>query len=336
MQLSKLSKNTYHKCLKELHTAQYIFYHPSPAKFLAVRISIIHLVTEEEQPSRYQQLELFAGLELQTARVANLRPLSTNFATGTVANPGHIIKPNNKQKQTHPLINLDRKEEKKEKPGVENLSSSYVLPPALASHELPPAFDLPPALASHELPPALAGVLEYFNQKNHPAQEAQKFFNHYKALGWKIQGKTPIHDWQALAEKWMANTKKWNSNQTQTNSPNAIQHTQNNSASKDIQFLFESFLEGKKISHLITVDHFNQLNLKLNENILQQAWQERINQLAGSNQYSQGQLWQAYLSNSPGNPLIENDKTNLIALAKRLAVFHHFHALKQSGTSLPP
>ena len=43
MNLSKIgSKNTYHKCIKELHDAKYIYYHPSPSKFLPVRsVSVV-------------------------------------------------------------------------------------------------------------------------------------------------------------------------------------------------------------------------------------------------------------------------------------------------------
>jgi len=33
--------------------------------------------------------------------------------------------------------------------------------------------------------------------------EAEKFYNHNKATGWKIGGKTPITDWQAAARNWM-------------------------------------------------------------------------------------------------------------------------------------
>src|SRR6266704_1135254 len=41
MQLSKIgSKNTYHKCIKELHHAGYIRYHPAINKYLPVKVSM--------------------------------------------------------------------------------------------------------------------------------------------------------------------------------------------------------------------------------------------------------------------------------------------------------
>ena len=58
----------------------------------------------------------------------------------------------------------------------------------------------------------LSEVEEFFKLNNYPNSEANKFFNHYKAIGWKIKGITPIEDWQAAAHKWMLNSKQWDSN----------------------------------------------------------------------------------------------------------------------------
>src|SRR4051794_21843333 len=52
MQLSKLSKNTYHKALRQLHEYKYIYYHPQTSKFQPVRISVVRLDIEEQAPSR--------------------------------------------------------------------------------------------------------------------------------------------------------------------------------------------------------------------------------------------------------------------------------------------
>ncbi|HEU4552219.1 MAG TPA: hypothetical protein VFS25_05275 [Chitinophaga sp.] len=47
-------------------------------------------------------------------------------------------------------------------------------------------------------------VFSYFNAMAYPQKEAERFFNHYRANGWKQGGKTPIANWQAAAEKWMS------------------------------------------------------------------------------------------------------------------------------------
>jgi len=46
-------------------------------------------------------------------------------------------------------------------------------------------------------------VIIFFKKKKWPANEAKKFYNHYKAIGWKIGGKIKIEDWEALASNWM-------------------------------------------------------------------------------------------------------------------------------------
>ena len=50
-------------------------------------------------------------------------------------------------------------------------------------------------------------VLFFFNEKEWPKQEAEKFFNHYESIGWK-KGINPIENWKAAAEIWMLNSKE--------------------------------------------------------------------------------------------------------------------------------
>jgi len=46
-------------------------------------------------------------------------------------------------------------------------------------------------------------ILEFFKEEKWPELEAQKFFNHYQGIGWKVGGKTKIVDWKATAKSWM-------------------------------------------------------------------------------------------------------------------------------------
>jgi len=46
-------------------------------------------------------------------------------------------------------------------------------------------------------------VINFFKSQNWPEIEAEKFFNHYQGIGWKVGGKTKIVDWQATAHNWM-------------------------------------------------------------------------------------------------------------------------------------
>lgn len=46
-------------------------------------------------------------------------------------------------------------------------------------------------------------VLNFFKENGYGKEEAQRFFNHYQAIGWKIGGKISIVDWKAAAHNWM-------------------------------------------------------------------------------------------------------------------------------------
>ncbi|WP_445747858.1 hypothetical protein [Polaribacter sp.] len=46
-------------------------------------------------------------------------------------------------------------------------------------------------------------VIKFFKKEKWPIIEAQKFFNHYQGIGWKVGGKTKIVNWQATAKNWM-------------------------------------------------------------------------------------------------------------------------------------
>ena len=45
-------------------------------------------------------------------------------------------------------------------------------------------------------------------------------------------------------------------------------------------------------------------------------------------QHSLNRIWEAYLTNDPNNQIVQKDKPNVIALAKRFAVLNHFKNLK--------
>lgn len=49
-------------------------------------------------------------------------------------------------------------------------------------------------------------VIMFFKNENASKTDALKFFNHYKATGWKMGNQTQIENWQALARKWILKT----------------------------------------------------------------------------------------------------------------------------------
>lgn len=46
-------------------------------------------------------------------------------------------------------------------------------------------------------------VIAFFSKENWSVLEAQKFYNHFQGIGWRVGGKTRIVDWQATARNWM-------------------------------------------------------------------------------------------------------------------------------------
>ncbi|MBT0549876.1 hypothetical protein [Riemerella anatipestifer] len=58
--------------------------------------------------------------------------------------------------------------------------------------------------------PDLSEVKMYFAEKDAPAEEAEKFFNHYESNGWLVGGKSKMKNWQAAARNWLLNSKKFN------------------------------------------------------------------------------------------------------------------------------
>ncbi len=303
MQLSKIgSKNTYHKCLKELHETKYILYHPSASKFQAVKISMIRLDIKEEEETKYRQLDLFASPKNDINSVPNLTDTSTDINTDTVPNLGHSLKLNYKEKNSvekTPTKIFEKNKELSEKinsvAGVPNMRHT----------------------------PSLPEVESFFNASKYPIKEAQKFYYYNHGKGWMLTDKIPITDWQSLAHKWMLNSKN----------SNVITPSLSGEAGRgpDIQYLYERFLEGQQISKYIFVEHYTFLQLQITEEIKQEALQRRINQLSGSNENSQNQLLEAYKVGNKNDELLIQDEANFISLAKRVAVFNYLKKLQQAG-----
>ena len=63
-----------------------------------------------------------------------------------------------------------------------------------------------PPLADARVP-NLTEVESHFFTIGHPG-EADNFFNHYQAQGWRLGNGLPVTDWKALAHRWISNPKQ--------------------------------------------------------------------------------------------------------------------------------
>lgn len=69
-------------------------------------------------------------------------------------------------------------------------------------------------LFKRELPQNEEEVISFFSKNNWPKLEAQKFYAHYTAIGWRIGGKIKMTDWHASAKSWMLKAEELNLKQT--------------------------------------------------------------------------------------------------------------------------
>jgi hypothetical protein len=54
-------------------------------------------------------------------------------------------------------------------------------------------------------------VVQYFQKKEQPQSEAEKFHNYYTGKGWKIKG-DEIENWQAVADNWITRSAEFKKN----------------------------------------------------------------------------------------------------------------------------
>lgn len=209
MRISKISsKATYHKCLKSLHSLGYINYEPSYNPFKGSHVILFNfsedlkpLPKSERKPKNEPLIELVSEQALnksctssETGTEQAVVP-SINYINNTnILNDKNVSNLEKHSKNFEEINNSDLKNETEEK---EKSSAKKE--------------------KEEKLQPSIEEVKTYFQDNNFPEQEAQKFFNYFKSVGWLVGGKTPMVDWQAAAQNWMINAPKFISNAEQPN-----------------------------------------------------------------------------------------------------------------------
>ena len=207
MRISKISsKATYHKCLKNLHSLGYINYEPSYNPFKGSHVILFNfsedlkpLLKSERKPKNEPLNELVSEQALnkpctssETGTEQAVVP-SINYINNTnILNDKNVSNLEKLTKNFEEINNSDLKNEIEEK-------------------------EKSSAKKEEKLQPSIEEVKSYFQENNFPEQEAQKFFNYFKSVGWLVGGKTPMVDWQAAAQNWMINAPKFISNAEQPN-----------------------------------------------------------------------------------------------------------------------
>ena len=233
MRISKISsKATYHKCLKNLHSLGYINYQPSYNPFRGSHVILFNfsddlkpLPKSERKPKNEPLFEQVNEQALnksctssETGTEQAVVP-SINYINNTnLLNKKNISNLEMQAKKFEEINNLDLKNEieekekssaKKEKEEMQNENSVFANTDEKQTEKS--------RQKEEKLQPSIEEVKTYFQDNNFPEQEAQKFFNYFKSVGWLVGGKTPMVDWQAAAQNWMINAPKFISNAEQPN-----------------------------------------------------------------------------------------------------------------------
>jgi hypothetical protein len=227
MRISKISsKATYHKCLKNLHSLGYINYQPSYNPFRGSHVILFNfsedlkpLPKSERKPKNEPLIELVSEQALNKSYTSSETSIeqavvpSINYRNNTNNLNDKNVSNLEKQAKNFDEINnsnleneTEDEKEKKLREKKKSVSDSTTL--IEINHKLG---------GKSFVEPNLNEIKTYFQENNLPEQEAQKFFNYFKSVGWLIGGKTPMVDWQAAAQNWMINAPKFISNAEQPN-----------------------------------------------------------------------------------------------------------------------
>ena len=238
MRISKISsKATYHKCLKNLHSLGYINYEPSYNPFKGSHVYLFNFSDDLkpiQKSERKPKIEpLFEQVDEQalnksctsdeTSTEQALVP-SINYINNTnILNDKNVSNLEKHTKNFEEINNSNLENEnsekekssaKKEKEEMQNENSAFA---NSDENQIKNSWQKSSAKKEEKLHPLIEDVKTYFQENNFPEQEAQKFYNYFKSVGWLVGGKTPMVDWQAAAQNWMINAPKFISNAEQPN-----------------------------------------------------------------------------------------------------------------------
>ncbi|POY36419.1 transcriptional regulator [Solitalea longa] len=216
MRVSKISaKATYHKCMKDLHNYGYIKYDPSYNPF---RGSLVHLINFADDLKPVQKrVRNKAKTQSDFEQALNKQQTSSGTASGTGSETGteqalvpYINNINNIKTDINKL-NIAKHRQANPKNKSQKFSSSKEDLGEGIRKSSPSGEDL-----GEVIPPSQFSVLQFFQKNNWPEIEAQKFFNHFEANGWKVGGKSAMKNWMAAARNWMINSEEFQKNENQS------------------------------------------------------------------------------------------------------------------------
>ena len=222
MRISKISsKATYHKCLKNLHSLGYINYEPSYNPFKGSHVILFNFSEDlKPLPKSERKPKNEPLIELVSEQALNKSCTSSETGTEQAVVPSINYINNTNILNDKNVSNLEKLTKNFEE--INNSSDKIVIPSAVEGTQKE---EKSSAKKEEKLQPSIEEVKNYFQENNFPEQEAQKFYNYFKSVGWLVGGKTPMVDWQAAAQNWMINAPKFISNAEQPNRAKQLNST---------------------------------------------------------------------------------------------------------------
>lgn len=213
MRISKISsKATYHKCLKNLHSLGYINYQPSYNPFKGSHVILFNF-SEDLKP--LSKSERRTKNELLFEQV-NEQALNKSYTSSETGSEQAVVPSINYINNTNILNDKNVSNLEKQSKNFEEIDNSSNI--IITSSEVEMSKEEKSSAKKEEkLQPTIEEVKTYFQDNNFPEQEAQKFFNYFKSVGWLVGGKIPMVDWQAAAQNWIINAPNFISNTEQPN-----------------------------------------------------------------------------------------------------------------------
>lgn len=213
MRISKIySKATYHKCINELHTKEYIKYEPSHNPFKGSLIHVNSLEISPEQPSKKELRK--SKNEHPIEQVVNKHKTST-LTTPRQALVSYINNTNNTN-----TLNIENERAQENISNSDILENKKSIPSEKKKKKLREKKEIFSTFAESDknqikkgrqkeltqsIPPKLEEVKQYFISQNTEEIEAERFFNHFQSNGWLVGGKSKMYNWQASANNWILN-----------------------------------------------------------------------------------------------------------------------------------
>lgn len=201
-------------------------------------------------------------------------------------------------------------------------------------------------------PPAENEAVEYFQNATQgvwrselAGMEAKKFIAHYQANGWVQNKGKNIVDWKAAANGWILRDldgkyRMENGRLTTAAVQLSGAISDGKSIAKDVEFLYQRFLEGQLNPNTVKPEHYDHLKSvglatvpnTVRDQMLAEARIVRAKQLEGSNEGSINRLHTAYVDGKPldQDPL-KSDNKALYAIAKNLTTVYIFDQSKRAG-----